>query len=153
MTISNGATPTDTLSFTGVRLIDSIYRRGPLAVQAIPLVILIPITFYLPETPRWLISNGKEDQAMKILCRLHPSSNGNDLAHREFAEIKSHILTEKMSFKPTWKEIASKPSWRRRILLVSALQFFAQATGVNCVQYYAGESFYNSLETTKLIDE
>lgn len=80
---------------------------------------------------------------MKVLCRLHPSPDGNTFAHMEFEEIKSHILAEKASFKPSWKEIASKSSWRRRVLLVSALQFFAQATGVNCVQYYAGKSLYD----------
>ncbi|KAJ5889838.1 hypothetical protein N7504_010648 [Penicillium tannophilum] len=128
----------------GIYYDDDLQWRGPLAVQAIPLLLLIPVTFFLPETPRWLISKGKEDQAMKVLCRLHPSPDGNTFAHMEFEEIKSHILAEKASFKPSWKEIASKSSWRRRVLLVSALQFFAQATGVNCVQYYAA-SIYTQL--------
>jgi hypothetical protein len=35
-------------------------------------------------------------------------------------------------------QILTKPSWRRRLLIVMGIQTFAQLTGINCVQYYAG---------------
>ena len=60
----------------GVNFDEDAQWRGPLAVQAIPLVILLPIIFLLPESPRWLASKGKTEQALSILKRLHQSSTG-----------------------------------------------------------------------------
>jgi hypothetical protein len=77
--------------YFGTRLTNSYFRRGPLAVQAIPLILLFPITFALPETPRWLVSKGKDEQALKVLGRLHEAS----LVQFEFDEIKRHLAAEK----------------------------------------------------------
>lgn len=75
--------------------------RGPLAVQAIPLVILIPVTFFLPGTPRWLISKGRKDQAMKVLQRLHQKESGEAFVQGEYQEISEQIAAEKEQLKPT----------------------------------------------------
>jgi hypothetical protein len=119
-------------------------RRGPLAVQTIPLILLFPITFALPETPRWLVSKGKDEQALKVLGHLHEES----LVQFEFDEIKRHLAAEKEMFKPTWMQIITKPSWRRRLLIVMGIQSFAQLTGINCVQYYAGMYCLASFHTS-----
>lgn len=107
-------------------------------MQAIPVTVLIVVTFFLPESPRWLMSKGKDDKARATLERLHGGSASEEFIETEFVEIKEQLQAERESFKPTWAEIAKKPSWRRRVLLVCGLQIFSQMTGVNCVQYYAG---------------
>lgn len=43
----------------------------------------------LPETPRWLISKSKVEEVLKILCKLHPTTDENEFAHREFDEINT----------------------------------------------------------------
>ncbi|KAL3483779.1 general substrate transporter [Aspergillus germanicus] len=122
----------------GVHYDNDAQWRGPLAVQAIPLVLLIPISFFIPESPRWLIMKGRETEALEILARLHGGGDTSDeYVQMEFNGIQLHVTAEQQAFKPTWKEIALRPSWRRRVLLAAALQTFAQATGINCVQYYA----------------
>ncbi|KAJ5815176.1 hypothetical protein N7474_006953 [Penicillium riverlandense] len=128
----------------GIHYAGDAQWRGPLAVQAIPLALLIPITFFLPETPRWLVRKGKEDKALHVLSRLYNSDITDQVVQKEFDEIKRHIEAEEISYKPSWKEIAARPTWRRRTLLVMAIQSFSQLTGINCVQYYAA-SIYTKL--------
>lgn len=118
--------------------------RGPLAVQSIPLVILIPLTFVLPETPRWQISKGKNDQAIATLRRLHKGTNSEAFIQGEYQEIVDQITAEKEQLKPTWTQILKKASWRRRVFLSIGLQIWSQLTGINCVQYYAA-SIYKQL--------
>ncbi|PKS08643.1 hypothetical protein jhhlp_005032 [Lomentospora prolificans] len=128
----------------GVHYADTRQWRGPLAIQAIPVALLIIVTFFLPESPRWLVSKGKDEKARAVLQKLHQGSATDAFIEGEFTEIKDQLQAEKEAFKPTWMEIARKPSWRKRVLLVCGLQIFGQLTGVNCVQYYAA-SIYQKL--------
>lgn len=110
--------------------------RGPLAVQALPLVLFIPLSFGLPESPRWLIAHGKNGKAKSLLSQLHKGA-GQDFVQGEYQEICDQLTAEKELYSPSWLEIIRKPAWRRRILLIAGLQMASQLTGVNCVQYYA----------------
>lgn len=118
---------------------DNWQWRGPLAVQAIPLLILIPLTFGLPETPRFLVSKGDTEKAFRVLRRLHLSDGGETFVQSEMTEIQSQLEAEKATFTPNWKQVFTKSSWRKRVLLAVLLQCFAQLTGINCIQYYACE--------------
>ncbi|KAJ5661087.1 uncharacterized protein N7484_000459 [Penicillium longicatenatum] len=108
----------------GIHYSNDAQWRGPLAVQALPLQLLIPVTFFLPETPRWLVRKGKEEQALRVLGRLYNSDITDHVIRIEFGEIKRHIEAEEIAYNPSWKEIATRPSWRRRAVLSMALQFF-----------------------------
>ncbi|EME82082.1 uncharacterized protein MYCFIDRAFT_139011, partial [Pseudocercospora fijiensis CIRAD86] len=117
--------------------------RGPLAIQAAPLLLLVPASFFIPETPRYLISKDKEDEAYRTLRRLHRGCT-EAFIEGEITEMVDQIQAERAIFTPTWIEIFQRPSWRRRILLIAGLQIMAQLTGINCIQYYAS-SIYERL--------
>lgn len=58
---------------------------------------VVPFTQFLlvlfaPESPRYLICKGKEEQALKVLAYYHADGNENDgLVQYEFQEIKAAI--------------------------------------------------------------
>ncbi|KAI0154677.1 general substrate transporter [Xylariaceae sp. FL1272] len=55
----------------GLRNYTSSFRwRFPLAWMVIPLLIVDLTVPFLPESPRWLIANGKREDAIAILCKL-----------------------------------------------------------------------------------
>jgi AAHS family benzoate transporter-like MFS transporter len=52
-------------SVMGILFQDSLGWRGLFIIGALPLVILLPIAWRkLPESPRWLLSRGREEEAM-----------------------------------------------------------------------------------------
>jgi hypothetical protein len=40
-----------------------------MATQGIPCIIVVLFVFFLPESPRWLMSRGKEEEALRILAK------------------------------------------------------------------------------------
>ncbi|KAK7447445.1 hypothetical protein VKT23_014154 [Stygiomarasmius scandens] len=49
--------------------------RIPSALQGLPSVVQILFIWFMPESPRWLVSKGREDEALKILAYYHGDSN------------------------------------------------------------------------------
>lgn len=62
--------------------------RGPIAFTCVPALVLLIASGFIPESPRWLILKGHEDQAWEILQRLHGDVNDDAV----FPLLPSRIL-------------------------------------------------------------
>ncbi|KAH9480303.1 Lactose permease [Psilocybe cubensis] len=67
--------------------------RLPLYIQLVPGALNVIFVFLCPESPRWLYSIGKTEQARKILARFHSSTNdpNSPLVDLEMREIEEKI--------------------------------------------------------------
>lgn len=112
--------------------------RGPLAFTCIPPLILLIGCFWIPESPRWLIAQGRTDEAWAVLSRLHkdPSDLDEIAAHEEFYQMKKQIEFE--SHNPSgYLAILRTPSYRKRAFLSCFVQYAANATGALVINYYS----------------
>lgn len=101
--------------------------RLMLGLGTIPAVILLVGSFFLPESPRWLVLKGFITEAHDILTRIRTLN-----VQRELTEIKQSIEQKQ----GTWRMLFSKKL--RSIVFISlGLSFFQQATGINTIIYYA----------------
>jgi MFS family permease len=104
--------------------------RGPLAVGCLfPLMGLIASPF-LPESPRWLLTQDKRDQAWEIVKRLHTSDDDPDheYATAEFFQMRKQMELER-AMDSSWLEMLRRPSYRKRLVIVLALPFILYSTG------------------------
>lgn len=111
--------------------IDSGWRYM-LGSGIIPSALFLVALFLVPESPRWLASKKREDEAMNILTRV----NGALLAATVMKEIKSTLHEEQ----GTLKELFA-PGLRKAVMIGGFLALFSQITGINAIIYYAPEIF------------
>lgn len=117
--------------------------RFPIAFQIVPLVGLFFIIWFMPESPRWLVKEGQDEQARFILQRLRGDEDGQ--AEAEFQDIKNTVMLEKDTAQRT-DYIAmifgikqGKLHTARRIQLVIWLQILQEWIGIAGITIYGPE--------------
>ena len=72
----------------------SVGWRWMLGLEVVPAIVFILLLFTVPESPRWLTSHGREEEARGILTRI----GGPEHAERELAAIRAAMSHEEGRF-------------------------------------------------------
>ncbi|KAF1911673.1 general substrate transporter [Ampelomyces quisqualis] len=111
--------------------------RLPSLLQAAPSVIQLLFAFTVPESPRWLVSKDRSEEALEILIKYHAENDAsNELPHIEIAEIRKALELENLSRKRGWAELFQTKGMRHRSLIGAALGVFTQFSGNNLISQY-----------------
>ena len=110
----------------------SVAWRVMLGLPAIPAAIFYALVLGVPESPRWLLKQGRRDDAERVLTRV-----GSDDAPAVVAEIAESLRRETVA--------ADEPfftrKYRRPILLALMVATFNQLSGINALIYYTADIF------------
>ncbi len=106
--------------------------RWMFGMGAIPSVFFFLLLLRVPESPRWLVKNGREEEARTVLTR----ADSAEAAAAGIREIKDTLALEEGSLRELFR-----PAFRRPLLIAIVLAVFQQITGINAILYYAPRIF------------
>jgi hypothetical protein len=114
--------------------------RLPSALQGLFSLVCIALIPFTPESPRWLVHEGRHEEALLALAQTHSNGRVDDAAVLvQFRQITDTIAFEKEQERPVFvKQLANSSSTQKRIFLVSTVAVFSMLSGNNIISYYFG---------------
>eukprot|EP01133_Synstelium_polycarpum_P011496 gene11496-13409_t len=114
--------------------------RGPWVLQLIVAIFLGSFVFILPFSPRWLVDQGRAEEALVVLAKLREASVTDPDVLLEFNEIKEDIKAEKAIGTRTYIELFYEANLKRT-LIAFFIGIATSFTGINAILYYAPSIF------------
>ncbi|CAK4030376.1 Myo-inositol transporter 1 [Lecanosticta acicola] len=119
--------------------------RVPIACQTFFAFVVIILVFGLPESPRWLYTRGRNEEALQVM---HDVWDGQE---EKVTKMQDDILTalamERKHGEYKWREIFKRDEVQtgRRVLLAYGMQFMNQMGGINLVVYFVPSALHNNV--------
>ncbi|KAK1236254.1 hypothetical protein PQX77_000488 [Marasmius sp. AFHP31] len=104
--------------------------RIPTLLQGAGPLLLLFAAFFCPESPRWLVSQGREDEAWMVFAKYHANGDKQDeLVKGELEEVICSIRKEKEK-STSWMSLFNTPSNRKRLFIVTIIAYGTIGNGV-----------------------
>ena len=108
--------------------------RWMLLVAVLPAFALFFGMLKMPESPRWLTSQDRNDEALGVLKQIR----SDERAEAEMDEVHRLAEEEKEAQTGGWADLAVP--WIRRLVIIGiGLGVFQQFTGINSIMYYGSQ--------------
>lgn len=114
--------------------------RVPSWLQIAPSLLQISFVLFLPESPRWLLTKDRHEEAYAVLAKYHAEGDVNsEFVKAEITQISETIKIEYEASKETWADLLRTTGMRRRAVVTMFLGLFTQWSGNTLISYYLGD--------------
>uniref|UniRef100_H0VJS3 Solute carrier family 2, facilitated glucose transporter member 6 n=1 Tax=Cavia porcellus TaxID=10141 RepID=H0VJS3_CAVPO len=97
-----------------------------------PVFVMVLLLSFMPNSPRFLLSRGREEEALRALTWLRHTTDTQDVRW-EFEQIQNNV--QRQSSRVSWAEIR-EPHMHRPILIALLMRFLQQLTGITPILVY-----------------
>ncbi|OQU95814.1 hypothetical protein CLAIMM_01981 [Cladophialophora immunda] len=124
--------------------------RFPLCLQSLWPLCMLALVPVIPESPRWLLMNGKPKEAWAVIHKLHHSGKVDGGGGGGCGEVRSHFAREEfyqifrqvevdlsLASQETVWTLFTKPSYRRRMICAFLTTFGTESTGILVIYNYS----------------
>ncbi|MDW3650381.1 MAG: sugar porter family MFS transporter [Bacteroidia bacterium] len=120
-------------------IVDDSAWRWMLGLEVVPAVLFFFALFFVPESPRWLLMQNRDDEALDILKK----ANGDSEGETEMKNIKDSIAEEANKPKSSLRDVFA-PAMKKVMFIGIVIAVLQQITGINSVFFYANMIFEQS---------
>ena len=113
--------------------------RWMLGVEAVPAVLYFLALFTVPESPRWLVMHGRQDEALGVMTR----ASSESMAKAEMEAIQESLAVDANKKEGSLRELF-QPSMKLVLIIGVSIAILQQITGINSVFFYAPMIFEQS---------
>ncbi|KAK8057963.1 hypothetical protein PG996_011900 [Apiospora saccharicola] len=112
--------------------------RLPALLQCVWGGVCIALLPWMPESPRWLIDQGRGREALVVLARVNADGDvRDDLVRLQFRQIFQTIEYERNPMR--YGEMLANRGARKRLIITLTCALFSMLTGNIIVMYYLGD--------------
>ncbi|PVH74595.1 general substrate transporter [Cadophora sp. DSE1049] len=128
-------------TFGTFRINSTASWRIPSAMQGLPSVIQLLGIWFVPESPRWLISRDRSSEALNMLAKYHAEGNAEDpMVLFEYHEILDTLAEDRANDRGSWwknyLEFVRTPGNRLRFFILIWCACISQMSGNAFISYY-----------------
>lgn len=127
------------LSWASTLKLDDWNWRWMLGLETLPAIVYFVALFAVPESPRWLVMQGRDADALKILENV----SGPDQASADLQAVHDSLQAEAEKEKVSLAQLF-RPSMKLVMTIGISVAILQQITGINSVFFYAPMIFEQS---------
>lgn len=101
--------------------------------MGLPAIVFYVLLFFIDRSPRWLIKEGKREEAIEVFKHLNPEADSEKLVE-EIQKTIDKKAVQKFS-------VLFKKDYSKLLIIGIAVGMFNQFTGINIIMYYATDIF------------
>lgn len=123
------------INFGFIQSSDSASWRIPIIMQCVFLFVMLGLVMVIPESPRWLVSHGRQREALEVLARLKSGALDERLMRRLCKDIVRGVSVQSQKGAQTWSDLLRSDALqsRRRLFIACSIQSMQQLGGINAI--------------------
>jgi len=134
-----GVITNDAISIWRWLFVEELWR-GMFGTEIPIAVLFLVLLFFIPESPRWLLTKGRQAEARKTLENI----SGKERAEIQMAEISEMVKAEKGGIRELFQPFLRKP-----LLIGILLPMFSHLSGIAAIMYFAPNIINEAIQSVE----